>query len=152
MIEVPSLLWNLDALLAGLDFVSVGTNDLMQYLYAADRNNTRVNTRYDPLSPPMLNALKWVVDRCRTANIPLSICGDMASRPLDAMALVGLGVESLSMPSQSVGSVKAMVRSLEAGSIARYLTRSATLRDHSLRGRLTDFAHDHGIVIEEHAG
>jgi phosphotransferase system enzyme I (PtsP) len=151
MIEVPSLLWNLDNLLAGLDFVSVGTNDLMQYLYAADRNNARVNMRYDPLSPPMLNALKWVVERCRAANVPLSICGDMASRPLDAMALVGLGVECLSMPSQAIGPVKAMIRSLESAPIARYLARNIASRAHSLRGRLTDYAHDHGIIIEEHA-
>ena len=152
MIEVPSLLWNLDALLIGVDFVSVGTNDLMQYLYAADRNNARVNTRYDPLSPAMLNALKWIVERCRAARIPLSICGDMASRPLDAMALVGMGVESLSMPCQAIGPVKAMIRSLEMKPVALYLARSLASRDHSLRGRLTDYAHDHGIIIEEHAG
>jgi phosphotransferase system enzyme I (PtsP) len=152
MIEVPSLLWQLDALLRDIDFVSVGSNDLMQYLFAADRNNARVNKRYDPLSPPLLNALSYLNEKCRAARVPLSVCGDMASRPLDAMALVGLGIESLSMPASAIGPVKAMVRSLEMNRISDYLGQVIKSRDHSLRDKLRAFAHDHKIAVEENIG
>ena len=152
MIEVPALLWQLDALLHDIDFVSVGSNDLMQYLFAADRNNGRVNNRYDPLSPPLLNALAWTNGKCRAARVPLSVCGDMASRPLDAMALVGLGIESLSMPAQAIGPVKTMVRSVEMRRIAPYLEQAMKSRDHSLRGKLRAFAQDHSILLEDNLG
>ncbi len=152
MIEVPSLLWQLDSLLRDIDFVSVGSNDLMQYLYAADRNNGRVNKRYDTLSPPLLNALSWLVEKCRAARVPLSLCGDMASRPLDAMALVALGVETLSMPAAAIGPVKAMVRSLEMSRASAYLGQIVRSRDHSLRDKLRAFAHDHHILVEENTG
>jgi phosphotransferase system enzyme I (PtsP) len=152
MIEVPSLIWQLDMLLRDIDFVSVGSNDLMQYLYAADRNNARVNTRYDTLSGPLLSALSWINERCRAARVPLSVCGDMASRPLDAMALIGLGIDSLSMPAQAIGPVKTMVRSVEMHRVAAYLHEAMKSRDHSLRGRLRDFAHDHNILIEDDFG
>ena len=98
MIEAPSLLWHLDALLPLTDFVSVGTNDLMQYLFAADRGNPRVSDRYDPLSPPALRALKAIQEACAETGTPVSICGEMAGRPLEAFALVALGFERLSMP------------------------------------------------------
>ena len=152
MIEVPALLWQLDALLRDIDFVSVGSNDLMQYLFAADRNNGRVNTRYDALSPPMLNALSWINERCRAARVPLSICGDMASRPLEAMALIGLGIDSLSMPAQAIGPVKTMVRSMEMHRVSAYLGHAMKSRDHSLRVKLRAFAQDHGVLLEENLG
>ena len=152
MIEVPSLLWQLDSLLRDIDFVSVGSNDLMQYLYAADRNNGRVNKRYDPLSPPLLNALSWLNEKCRAARVPLSLCGDMASRPLDAMALIALGIETLSMPAAAIGPVKAMVRSLEMARVSDYLGQVMKSRDHSLREKLRSYALDHRILIEENLG
>lgn len=152
MIEVPSLLWQLDALLRDIDFVSVGSNDLMQYLYAADRNNGRTNKRYDTLSPPLLAALAWLAEKCRAARVPLSVCGDMASRPLDAMALIGLGIETLSMPAAAVGPVKAMVRSLEMGRVSAYLAQEIKSRDHSLRPKLRAFARDHRVQVEETTG
>ena len=106
MIEAPSLLWHLDALLPLTDFVSVGTNDLMQYLFAADRGNPRVADRYDPLSPPALRALKAIQDACAETGTPVSVCGEMAGRPLEAFALVALGFERLSMPPAGIGPVK----------------------------------------------
>jgi len=109
MIEAPSLLWHLDALLRLVDFVSVGTNDLMQYMFAADRGNPRVADRYDPLSPPALRALKSIQEACAASGTPVSICGEMAGRPLEAFALVALGFERLSMPPAGVGPVKRMV-------------------------------------------
>ena len=113
MIEAPSLLWHLDALLPMTDFVSVGTNDLMQYLFAADRGNPRVADRYDPLSPPALRALKQIQDACAETGTPVSVCGEMAGRPLEAFALVALGFDRLSMPPAGIGPVKQMVLSLD---------------------------------------
>ncbi len=113
MIEAPSLLWHLDALLAMTDFVSVGTNDLMQYMFAADRGNPRVSDRYDPLSPPALRALKSICDACSETGTPVSVCGEMAGRPLEAFALLGLGYERLSMPPAGIGPVKRMVLSCD---------------------------------------
>ncbi len=111
MIEAPSLIWHLDALLAMTDFVSVGTNDLMQYMFAADRGNPRVSDRYDPLSPPALRALKSISDACIETGTPVSVCGEMAGRPLEAFALIGLGFDRLSMPPAGIGPVKRMVLS-----------------------------------------
>jgi phosphotransferase system enzyme I (PtsP) len=149
MLEAPSLLWQLDALLPGLDFVSVGSNDLMQYLYAADRNNTRSGGRYDCLSPPLLNALDWLQQRCRAHGVPVSICGDMASRPLDVMVLIGLGFETFSMPAQAIGPVKLMIRSLEKSCLDGYLQQILRSRHHSLRQELHAFAQDHNVRLEE---
>ena len=113
MIECPSLLWHLDALLPLTDFVSVGTNDLMQYLFAADRGNPRVADRYDPLSPPALRALKQIQEACADTGTPVSVCGEMAGRPLEAFTLVALGFDRLSMPPAGVGPVKQMVLSCD---------------------------------------
>lgn len=113
MIEAPSLVWHLDALLPMTDFVSVGTNDLMQYLFAADRGNPRVADRYDPLSPPALRALKQIQEACAETGTPVSVCGEMAGRPLEAFALVALGFERLSMPPTGIGPVKQMVLSCD---------------------------------------
>ncbi len=113
MVEAPSLVWHLDALLPLTDFVSVGTNDLMQYLFAADRGNPRVDSRYDPLSPPALRALEQIQRACAETGTPVSVCGEMAGRPLEAFALVALGFEGLSMPPAGVGPVKQMVLSVD---------------------------------------
>ncbi|HEY2753899.1 phosphoenolpyruvate--protein phosphotransferase, partial [Phenylobacterium sp.] len=113
MIEAPSLVWHLDALLPMTDFVSVGTNDLMQYMFAADRGNPRVADRYDPLSPPALRALEQIQRTCAETGTPVSVCGEMAGRPLEAFALVALGFERLSMPPAGVGPVKQMVLSCD---------------------------------------
>lgn len=113
MIEAPSLVWHLDALLPMTDFVSVGTNDLMQYIFAADRGNPRVADRYDPLSPPALRALEAIQRACAETGTPVSVCGEMAGRPLEAFALVALGFDRLSMPPAGVGPVKQMVLSCD---------------------------------------
>ncbi|HEY0435158.1 MAG TPA: phosphoenolpyruvate--protein phosphotransferase [Phenylobacterium sp.] len=119
MIEAPSLVWHLDALLPLTDFVSVGTNDLMQYLFAADRGNPRVDRRYDPLSPPALRALEQIQRACAETGTPVSVCGEMAGRPLEAFTLVALGFERLSMPPAGVGPVKRMVLSCDRDSARR---------------------------------
>ncbi len=113
MIEAPALIWHLDALLPMTDFVSIGTNDLMQYMFAADRGNPRVAERYDPLSPPALRALQQIQIACAETGTPVSVCGEMAGRPLEAFALVALGFDRLSMPPAGIGPVKQMVLSVD---------------------------------------
>jgi phosphotransferase system, enzyme I, PtsP len=147
MLEVPSLFWQLKALLARVDFVSVGSNDLLQFLFACDRGNPALTDRYDVLSPPALSLVRDLVERCRAAGVRLSVCGEIASRPLEAMALVGLGVRHLSVSPSEVGPVKVMVRSLDAAGLGRYLASLLDLPDHSLRGRLQAYARDRGVVL-----
>ncbi len=147
MLEVPSLCFQLDKLLSRTDFISVGSNDLMQFMYAADRGNARLDGRYDPLSAPMLRLLRDLVHRCDDAGVPLSLCGEMAGQPLDAMALIGLGFRSLSMSPGAIGPVRMMARSLHAADLANYLESLLESTDHSFRVRLRWFAKDHGIDL-----
>jgi phosphotransferase system enzyme I (PtsP) len=147
MVEVPSLYWQLSSLLERVDFVSIGSNDLFQFLFACDRGNPALVDRYDVLSPPALSFFRDMVQRCRAAGVRLSVCGEMASRPLEAMALIGLGVHHLSLVPSEVGPVKAMLRSIDAAPLERYLRRLLDLPDHSLRRRLQAYAQDHGVVL-----
>jgi phosphotransferase system enzyme I (PtsP) len=140
MIEAPSLLWHLDALLTLADFVSVGTNDLMQYLFAADRGNPRVADRYDPLSPPALRALNAIRQACAESGTPVSVCGEMAGRPLEAFALVGLGFEALSMPPSGIGPVKQMVLSCDRGAAMRGIAGLLGSPTGSVRGEIEALA------------
>lgn len=147
MLEVPSLLWQLPALLGLVDYVSVGSNDLMQYLFACDRGNARLSGRYDPLSPAMLAVLRHLVEECGRRGVPLTLCGEMAANPLEAMALVGIGFRSLSMPPSAFGPVKTVVRGLRLSRLEELLSTLSDSKDHSLRGKLAAFARDHGIAI-----
>lgn len=147
MLEVPALYWQLPALLKRVDFISVGSNDLTQFLFAIDRGNPRISERYDVLSPAMLNFLRRLAKDCAKAGVPLSVCGEMAGRPLEAMALLGIGVRSLSMSASSVGPVKAMVRSLFLPALENFMTRLFDLPDRSVREKLRNFAVDHGVRL-----
>ncbi|WP_417670284.1 phosphoenolpyruvate--protein phosphotransferase [Roseibium sp.] len=124
MIEVPSLLFQLDELLGQVDFVSVGSNDLFQFFCAVDRGNTRVADRFDTMSLAFLRALKTIASAANAAHVPVTLCGELAGRPLEAMALIGLGFRDLSMSPAALGPVKAMLRTLDAGRLsARLLPR-----------------------------
>jgi phosphotransferase system, enzyme I, PtsP len=147
MIEVPSLLYELDTLMPRVDFVSVGSNDLLQYLYAADRNNTRVAGRYDPLSAASLRALAAIAESAGRHNRPLSLCGEMAGRPLEALALIGLGYRSISMAPVSIGPVKSMVLSLDAGALRRWMGPLVKSGEGNLRPQLKRFAEEQGVEI-----
>ncbi|MDA8229916.1 MAG: phosphoenolpyruvate--protein phosphotransferase [Magnetospirillum sp.] len=147
MLEVPALAFQLDALLPLIDFISVGSNDLAQFLFAADRGNPRISERYDPLAPAMLTFIRRLARRCDAAGVSLSVCGEMAGRPLDAMALIALGVRTLSVTAPAVGPVKTMIRSLDLPPVAAYLRARIQSPDHSLRDELRSFAIDHGVVI-----
>ncbi len=147
MFEVPALFWELPQLLSRVDFLSVGTNDLVQFLFAADRGNPRLAERYDPLSVPVLQLLSEVARACDAAKVPLALCGEMAGQPLDAMALIGVGFRTLSMAPASIGPVKAMVRSLELAPLEALLAGLATLPPRTLRSKLHDFARDHAVAV-----
>ncbi len=147
MLEVPSLGWQLDALLPLVDFISIGSNDLLQFFFASDRGNTRVADRYDLLSPAVLAFLRHVVARCEAHDVPLSLCGEMAGRPLEAMALVGLGFRRLSIPPAAIGPVKAMIRELDAGALHAELNELLALPDRSLRPQLAEFARNRKIPV-----
>jgi phosphotransferase system enzyme I (PtsP) len=142
MVEVPALLWQIDEIAAQADFLSVGSNDLMQYLYAADRDNKRVSGRFDPLSPSFLRALKTIADAGARHRKPVTLCGEIGGRPLEAMALIGLGYRHFSMAATAIGPVKAMVLSLHAGATTQGLNAMLATPDHreSLRGPLQDLA------------
>jgi phosphotransferase system, enzyme I, PtsP len=147
MIEVPALLWQLDSLLPVADFVSVGSNDLVQFLFAADRGNERVADRFDVLSPPALRVLRQIVQAAERHETPLTLCGEMAGKPLEAMALVGLGFRSISMAPASVGPVKAMVLSLDAENLRQKLDTLLAERKTSLREDLKRFAAETGVQV-----
>lgn len=117
MLEVPALAEVLDLLLPRLDFLSVGTNDLTQFLFAADRAHPKLAVRYDWLSPSILRFLRRVTAEAAEADVPLAVCGEMGGRPLEAMALIGLGIDRLSITPAAVGPIKAMVRSLDRKSV-----------------------------------
>ncbi len=147
MLEVPSLAEMLDQLLPRVDFLSIGTNDLTQFLFAADRADPRLAERYDWLSPAILRFLKRVVDSADAANVPVRICGEMGGRPLEAMALIGLGVEKFSITPAAVGPIKAMVRSLDVAAIRHRLTQLLLKPPHDMRRTLADWARRHRVLL-----
>ena len=147
MLEVPALLWQLPALCRRIDFLSIGTNDLLQFLFACDRGNPRLADRYDALSPPMLAMLREVVVQTCASAVPLSMCGEMAGNPIEAMVLIALGFRTLSMAGTAIGPVKMMIRSLDAAAVADYIGEISARPDHSLRPKLEAYARDHLIAL-----
>ncbi len=147
MIEVPAMLWQLDELLCRVDFVSVGSNDLLQFLFAADRGNNRVSNRFDVLCPAALRVLRDIVVRADKHNVPVTLCGEMAGRPIEALALVGLGYRSISMAPASVGPIKAMILATSSAEIQRYVLDLIEHGREDIRDRLVDFARAHDIPL-----
>ena len=147
MLEVPSLLWQLDKLVTRVDFVSVGTNDLLQFIFAADRGNTRVASRYDTLSPAVLRVLHSVVEACKKSGVEASVCGEMAGQPLDALALIALGYRQLSMSASGVGPVRAMTRAVRLADIEPFVMHLLDSSEASIRERLRSFVRDRDIVL-----
>jgi len=147
MLEVPSLAEMLDQLLPRVDFISVGTNDLTQFLFAADRSDPRLAERYDWLSPAILRFLKRILDQARAANVPVRICGEMAGRSLEAMALIGIGAVNFSITPAGVGPLKAMIRSLDASAIRVRMEQLLAKPPRDVRKTLTEWARRHNVVI-----
>lgn len=147
MLEVPALAEVLDILLPKIDFLSIGTNDLTQFLFAADRAHPKLALRYDWLSPSILRFLKRVVDQAHAANVPVAVCGEMGGRPLEAMALIGLGIDRLSITPAAVGPIKAMVRSLDRGALIATMAPWLADPRAPLRDTLTAWAAEHSVEL-----
>jgi phosphotransferase system, enzyme I, PtsP len=147
MIEVPAIIYQLDALLPLVDFISVGSNDLCQFLFAADRENDRVARRFDPLSPAALRALQEIAAKAEAHSVEFGLCGEMAGRPIEAMALIALGYRSISMAPASIGPVKAMVLSANVKKLRQFVTELTAKNNGNIRRELTEFAQKESIDI-----
>jgi phosphotransferase system enzyme I (PtsP) len=147
MIEVPSTIFQLPELLSAADFVSVGTNDLQQFLFAADRDNPAVADRYDTLSLAMLRVLDEITKKCQAAGKPLGVCGEMAGDPAAAMVLLALGIRSLSVSPPRVARLRAMIRSLDLARFRSYWQSLGALDGKAARGAALAYARDHGVTI-----
>src|SRR3984957_4438627 len=148
MLEVPALMFMLPQILRSADFVSIGSNDLLQFMFAVDRTNPRVARRYDALNPATLTLIRQIVRSAAEANGEVSLCGEMAGKPLEAMALIGLGLRTLSMQPANIGPVKMMIRSIDSREVAQFVNKLCGRTDHSLRTRLAAFAAGHGIGVK----
>ena len=147
MVEVPAIVFQLDALLPLVDFISVGSNDLFQFFFAADRENDRVARRFDPLSPSALRILKEIADRAKAHRVEFALCGEMAGRPIEAMALIALGYRSISMAPASIGPVKAMVLSANAKKLRQAVLELMDRDSRNIRRELSEFAAKENIDI-----
>ena len=147
MLEVPALAECLDMLLPQLDFISVGTNDLTQFLFAADRANPKLAERYDWLSPAILRFLRRVTGEANAAKVPIAICGEMGGRTLEAMALIGMGIDRLSVTPAAIGPLKAMIRSLDASEIKAKMQTWFERPTRELRAELELWAKEKGVEL-----
>ena len=147
MLEVPALAETLDILLPKLDFLSIGTNDLTQFLFAADRANPKLAERYDWLSPAILRFLRRVVRQAQEAGVRVGICGEMGGRTLEAMALIGIGLDRFSITPVAVGSIKAMIRSLDRSAVIPAVEAMLAEPVASIRPALTRWAEEQGVAI-----
>jgi phosphotransferase system enzyme I (PtsP) len=142
MVEVPSALLDIEGLAEAADFLSVGSNDLLQFLFAADRSGERTATRYDPLSGLFLDSMRRIAMAGRSAGIDVSVCGEMAGRPLEALTLVALGYRSLSMSAVSVGPVKEAILSTDIIRLSDFILYSMKKTGSSIRNRLKNYLAD----------
>ncbi|HAF81661.1 MAG TPA: phosphoenolpyruvate--protein phosphotransferase [Brevundimonas sp.] len=147
MLEVPALAEVLDLLLPRVDFLSIGTNDLTQFLFAADRAHPKLAERYDWLSIAILRFLDRVVRACVAHQVPVGVCGEMGGRTLEAMALIGLGIRRLSITPASVGPVKAMIRAIDATQLQSTMREWLDSGAPDIRERLTQWASDRDVEL-----
>jgi phosphotransferase system, enzyme I, PtsP len=129
MVEVPILLFSMESIARELDFLSIGSNDLTQYLCAADRGNANVAHLYDALSPAVLRALRFAIQGARRAGIPISVCGELAGDLAGALLLVGMGVDQLSMSPSMLPRVKRILRSLTYSDCVELMKEALTMSD-----------------------
>jgi phosphotransferase system enzyme I (PtsP) len=149
MIEVPSLLWQLDELLEVVDFASVGSNDLFQFVTATDRGNTRLANRFDTMTVPFLRLLRQIAEAGSRAGTPVTLCGELAGRPISAMALLGVGYRTISMSPAAIGPVKSMLRELPLEDLSRELgdLLDGHCSEVDMRGFLKAFAERHEVPL-----
>lgn len=148
MLETPGMAWAIEHALPHADFVSVGANDLMQYFYAADRQNSRVWERYDILSPAALQLLNSIRQACNRHNVPVSMCGEVASQPLEAAVMLALGYGKLSMAAGGVAPVKAMLARTDTGKLGTWLAANLGSAAPSLRPLLIEAGQSAGLQLE----
>ena len=147
MLEVPALAETLDLLLPKVDFLSIGTNDLTQFLFAADRAHPRLAERYDWLSPAILRFLRRILKEAAAAGVPVGVCGEMGGRTLEAMALIGIGVERLSITPVAVGPIKAMIRSLDRAALTPVLEELLARPPADMREALSRWAEENSVSV-----
>lgn len=149
MLETPSMAWQINAICDHADFVSVGCNDLMQFFFAADRDNPRVSDRYDPLHPAALSIMRFIAYHCEKNAIPVSVCGEIAGRPLEACVLASLGFSALSMPMSGIGPVKASLLRLDTAAMWDVIQPLITVqsRASTLRPELVAWCAEQGVPV-----
>ena len=140
MLEVPALAEVLDMLLPRLSFLSIGSNDLTQFLFAADRANPKLAERYDWLSPSILRFLKRVIQSTTGSGVDVGVCGEMGGRRLEALALMGIGYRRLSITPAAVGPIKELVRKVDLAELSAAMTGWLAEPHQSLRGQLSAWA------------
>ena len=148
MLETPGIAWAIEHVIDAVDFVSVGANDLMQYFFAADRQNARVSDRYDVLSPAALGLFRQIRNACAKHDVPVSVCGEIAAKPLEAAVLIGLGYRSLSMATGNLGPIKKMVSGLDAAKLGTWLASRMDSPADSLRPLLLNAGAEAGLPGE----
>jgi phosphotransferase system enzyme I (PtsP) len=149
MVEVPSLLFELDQLLPEADFVSIGSNDLVQFLTAADRANPRVSKAYDPIGLPRLRAIRLVVEAGKRHGKPVTMCGELAGKPIEALALMAVGMDRLSMGPASIGPIKEMILHLDLKPIQQEIAEAISVgaNGQTVRQLLTSWVERQSIPV-----
>jgi len=148
MLEIPSLIWQFDILLPEVDFISVGSNDLMQFLFAADRGNSAIVDRYSILKPSALRFLKQAVDKCNEFRVPIHICGDISGKFSYVLALLGLGFRSFSLTPADIGPIKKIVRSLHLGDLEKFMNSQLKTDLLTIENNLLLYAEQNNIILE----
>ena len=148
MLEVPALAEQLDLIAPRLSFLSIGTNDLTQFLFAADRSHPKLAERYDWLSPAILRFLRRVLLNVAGHNIDVTVCGEMGGRRLEALALLGLGIHRLSITPASVGPIKELIRKIDLSEISAAMKQWLSSPPPNMREALTLWAQERGIEVD----
>ncbi len=144
MLEIPALLWQMTELLEEVDFISVGSNDLLQYLFAADRESPMLGRRYNGFSPAAMRVFRDIIRRCDEAEVPVCFCGEFAADQAGLMALLGLGARRFSMAPSAIMAARHLVRQVDTVALASYVFQQLE-KGRSLRYDLQDYARDHAI-------
>ncbi|OYX49697.1 MAG: phosphoenolpyruvate--protein phosphotransferase [Alphaproteobacteria bacterium 32-64-14] len=147
MVETPSLAFSIDSLKGKADFLSIGTNDLMQFFFAADRDNARLSGRYDLLSRPAMRLLQRMRQRADEAELPITVCGEAAGRPLEALALVAIGYRRLSMQASRIAPIKLLIRSVDMETLSLRVQAALDRQDQSVRNAMLSVADEFGLKI-----
>ena len=148
MLEVPALIWQIPDLANRVDFISIGSNDLMQFFFAADRTNPRLGGHYDALNTGWLRFLSSLIQQCNQANIPLSLCGEMAAEPAYALALIALGLKQFSVRPSAIGGLRRLIRTTPYHPLKQAMMEWLDAPNESVREALLAFMVDHGIEME----